>query len=413
MAEVDFEVVFDDAPVPAAVLTTDMVIVAVNRAYEKATGRGREDLVGRGIFEVFPGGHGGIGARELRDSLERVLAEGEIDIMPFQRYDVAVPGRPAQERYWNVTNAPVKDAEGAIRWLIVRAEDVTGYIDELRRIGETPPRGEARPDVTKIRMMEAELFARSRELQEVNQRLRNAQAGDRQTVEGLRRVMSRQRDVVADASHDLRGPITGLQTRLQDALMDPGADWRRIMLAALQDAERLGDIVADLLDLARLESGAPPPLTEPVDLARLVEAELSQRRRPDATVTVRVPSGPVTVLGSPLRLARLLENLMSNAERHARGRIEVSVAREGGWAVLEIADDGPGIPAAERKAVFTRFYRRADAHDTDPSGSGLGLPITRDIAHAHGGTLHIADRPGFGACFVLRIPLADGGSSPS
>jgi PAS domain S-box-containing protein len=405
MAEVDFELVFDATPAAVAVLSPELVFLAVNRAYEKATGHGRDELVGEAVFEVFPGGPSGKEARELRASLERVLAEREIDVMALQRYDITLPGQPEkwQERYWNVVNAPVLGPDGEVLWIILRGEEVTGFVHELRKAGARLPRSAPGSGGAKMRAMEAELFARSRELQEVNQRLRRAQAGERQTIEGLRRAMSRQREAVAHASHDLRGPITGLQTRLQDALLDPDADWRRILLAALQDAERLGDIVSDLLELARLESGARPEVTEPVDLVRLVEDELA-RRPPQATVTMRAPAGEAVVRGSPLHLARLLENLLSNAERHTRSMIEVTVSRDGDWAVLEVVDDGPGIPAADRKAVFGRFYRRADARRRDPAGTGLGLPIAREIAHAHGGTLHIADHP-VGARLVLRLPL--------
>ncbi|XVQ09465.1 ATP-binding protein [Spirillospora sp. CA-255316] len=405
MADIDFEQVFDAMPAAVAVLAPDLVFQAVNRAYEKATSRGRDELVGQGVFEVFPGGPSGHEAQELRASLERVLAERETDVMALQRYDVAVPGEPKkfQERYWNVVNAPVLGPDGEVLWIILRGEEVTDFIHELRKAGARLPGGAPGSGVARMRAIEAELFTRSRELQEVNQRLRRAQAGERQTIEDLRRAMSRQREVVADASHDLRGPITGLQTRLQEALIDPDADWRGILLAALQDAERLGDIVSDLLELARLESGAPPAVTEPVDLVELVESELA-RRPPQTTVTMQVPPGHAVVRGSPLHLSRLLDNLVSNAERHTRSVIEVSVSCDGDWAVLEVVDDGPGIPAADRKAVFSRFYRRSDARRSDPAGTGLGLPIAREIAHAHGGTLHIADQPG-GACLVLRLPL--------
>lgn len=107
---------------------------------------------------------------------------------------------------------------------------------------------------------------------------------------------------------------------------------------------------------------------------------------------------------SPVRLTRLLNNLFDNAERHTRTLIHVTVAREHGYAVLEITDDGPGIPAAEREKVFGRFYRRPDARRADPGGTGLGLAIARQIAHAHHGTLHIADHSP-GTRVSLRLPL--------
>ncbi|RSN72176.1 hypothetical protein DMH08_00495 [Actinomadura sp. WAC 06369] len=142
--------------------------------------------------------------------------------------------------------------------------------------------------------------------------------------------------------------------------------------------------------------------TQAVDLGGLVRDELAARS-PAVEETGDLAPG-VMVEGSVRRLRRLLNNLLSNAERHARARVGVSVASTGDQAVLEIADDGPGIPATEREAVFDRFYRRPDARRSDPEGTGLGLSIARQIAHAHHGTLDIADQAE-GTRMVLRLPL--------
>jgi signal transduction histidine kinase len=172
--------------------------------------------------------------------------------------------------------------------------------------------------------------------------------------------------------------------------------------AALQDAEQIADIVSDLLELARLDAGAPTE-TEPLDLCRLVRDVLA-RRPCKHTVDTHLDQ-PAVVEGSRSGLIRLLDNLMANAERHARTQIEVSVTTEDGDAIVQVIDDGDGIPPGEREAVFRRFYRRADARRADPGGTGLGLAIARQTAQAHHGTLRIADRP-TGTCMVLRLPLS-------
>lgn len=399
MAEVDLAAVFDALPLACAVLSPGLEFVAANRAYEHLTGRSRDQMVGRGVFDVFPGGPSGRGARELRASLERVLAEGETDVMALQRYDIDVPGRPGvfEERYWNAVNAPLPGPDGRVAWIIHRAEEVTAFIQQLRA---AQARGEESPTAP-VEAVEAELFVRARELQEVNWRLRRAHARERQATASLREALRLQQQAVADTSHDLRGPLTGLQTRLQVALGDPAADSRQILHTALHDAERLGDIVADLLELARLEANVPMA-TEPVDLAQLVDEELAHHK-PARIVSTRLERG-VVVEGSPVPLSRLLGNLTANAERHASSRVEVSVTAGGGEAVVEVIDDGPGIPEAAREAVFQRFYRSPDARRSDPEGTGLGLAIARQIAHAHGGTLYVADHPK-GTRMVLRLPL--------
>ncbi|WP_329519106.1 sensor histidine kinase [Spirillospora sp. NBC_01491] len=228
------------------------------------------------------------------------------------------------------------------------------------------------------------------------------------TLERLEEATGRERRFVSDASHDLRNPIAGLHTRLEVALDEPeGYDWRAMTREALRDTERLNDIVADLLELSRLDSRAPAPM-ERVDLAALARREID--RRPAAVpITPRLGEGAV-VEANPVRLARVLGNLLGNAERHAESGIGVAVGVEEGEAVLEVVDDGAGVPEEARERVFERFARLPESRRRDPAGTGLGLPIAREIAEIYGGTLRIADSP-VGARFVLRLPLAPPGAT--
>lgn len=404
MAQVDLAEVFDALPAACVVLSPDLEIIAVNRAYEQLAGR-RDRLLGRSLFQVLPGGVSGAHARHWRASMEWVLAEGKSDIVPVGRYDLEVPGRPGEYEvhYWSAITAPVFDADGHVALLIHRTEDVTAFIEQLRRRHPPdpyPPAG--------LEAVEAELFVRAQELREANERLRDAQAQERRAAAALQDTVQRQRhevaatrQEVAAASHDLRNPLTGLQTRLEAALSDPQADSRQVLHAALQDAQRLGDIVADLLELARLDADTPAA-TEPIDLADLVRQTLA-RQSCVCAVTAHLDQ-PAVVHGSRSRLTRLLANLLANADRHARTSIEVSLTTDHDQAVLQVTDDGPGIPPDEREAVFRRFYRRTDARRAEPGGTGLGLAIARRTAQTHHGTLHIADHP-TGTCMVLRLPL--------
>jgi Signal transduction histidine kinase len=125
-----------------------------------------------------------------------------------------------------------------------------------------------------------------------------------------------------------------------------------------------------------------------------------------APVQVRVV-GDVWVCGARIQLIRLVSNLVSNARRHAESGVAVRVTSADGQAVLAVTDDGAGIEPADRERVFERFVRLEDGRRRDAGGSGLGLAISRDIAHAHRGTLRIEDSP-HGARFVLRLPLMEG-----
>ncbi|MEU6710460.1 HAMP domain-containing sensor histidine kinase [Nonomuraea sp. NPDC046802] len=216
------------------------------------------------------------------------------------------------------------------------------------------------------------------------------------TLARLEDAVARHRRFVSDASHELRAPITALMVRLEAGMEDRDeADWR----AALEDARRLSAIVHDLLLMARLDAGATPRF-ERIDLGRLVADEVS-RRPTRLPVTTDIEPG-VHVRGSPLRLLRLLTNLLANADRYGESKVRVSVRACDDQAVVEVADDGPGIPEEKREQVFERFTRLDQTRSRDTGGSGLGLPIARDIAKAHRGTLTIGE--GSGARLILRLP---------
>ncbi|WP_165975400.1 sensor histidine kinase [Actinomadura rubrisoli] len=215
---------------------------------------------------------------------------------------------------------------------------------------------------------------------------------------------AQRRAFIADASHELRTPLTGLRTRLELALGDPDpedGDLLDTLRHALDDTKRLHQIVEDLLALARLDSG-DRALHEAVDLGAVVEAGLS-RRTPPVPVAVKAESDLVVEANRP-QLCRVLLNLFANAERHAVAMIEVEARREGGEAVVEVRDDGPGIPAADRDRVFERFTRLDAARSRTDGGSGLGLALAREITLAHGGRLYVGEGA-FGARLVLRLPL--------
>ncbi|MER5637309.1 HAMP domain-containing sensor histidine kinase [Kitasatospora sp. NPDC002227] len=222
------------------------------------------------------------------------------------------------------------------------------------------------------------------------------------TLDRLEASGVRQRQFIADASHELRSPITVLRTQLEVALAHPDpAFWPELVSGALEDTTRLQSLAADLLLLARLDA-AEPVTTAQVDLGELVR-ELAVARRGDRLpVETSVATDGILVQGSPLWLGRLVTNLLDNAQRYGERRVALSLRSDGGAAVLEVTDDGPGIPAADRERVFERFARLDDARSREAGGTGLGLAIARDIATHLGGTLTVADTA-TGTCFRLRI----------
>jgi signal transduction histidine kinase len=218
-----------------------------------------------------------------------------------------------------------------------------------------------------------------------------------ETLAALETSVERQRRFVADASHELRSPIASLRTQLEVAAAHPEL---LDLDGAVEDTVRLQRLAADLLLLARLDAGERPADAH-VDLAALAREEAGDR----AGVRVRAEDD-VTVAGSRGQLGRVLANLLDNAQRHARSAVEVSVRRDGGTAVIAVADDGEGVPAADRERIFERFVRLDAARSRDDGGAGLGLAIARDVVVRHGGTLTVHGAPAGGALFELRLPGA-------
>ncbi|MEV7805726.1 ATP-binding protein [Microbispora sp. NPDC088329] len=233
------------------------------------------------------------------------------------------------------------------------------------------------------------------------------------TLDRLEETLEQQRRFTSDASHELRSPITAIRAQVEGALLAPQeSDLREVGQAVLKSLERLQAIAADLLTLARLDVGAPCE-REPLDLGRLVATQLDTRRAVRKVVPRLAPG--VVVRGDRIRLGRLVTNLLDNAERHAASTVRLEVRREvppdgdprfrSGVAVLEVLDDGAGIARNQRELVFQRFTRLDTARSRNAGGAGLGLPIARQIAESHGGSLTIIDSPR-GACFLLRLPLS-------
>jgi two-component system sensor histidine kinase KdpD len=219
--------------------------------------------------------------------------------------------------------------------------------------------------------------------------------------------------LLSAVSHDLRTPlaaITGAASALRDAAEGLAPAERVELLDTIADeAERLERLLANLLDMTRLESGGVELRREWVPIEEIVGAALGrlERRLAGRAVATDLPEDLPLVAADPLLLEQLLVNLVENAVKYtpAGSPIELSAAVRDGALELAVADRGPGIPRAAESRVFEKFFR--GAHPGVP-GAGLGLSICRAIAEAHGGSLMAEDRPGGGAVLRLALPLGEG-----
>jgi signal transduction histidine kinase len=220
----------------------------------------------------------------------------------------------------------------------------------------------------------------------------------------LEESQARQRRFVSDASHELRSPVATIRQHAEVAASHPEtSSARELAQVVLAEDLRLQRLVEDLLILARLDEGAAPA-TKPLDLDDLVFDEV--RRVEEGTAkridTSRVSGGRVA--GDEKQLRSLISNLLENAVRHARAAVAVGLAETNGHVLLEVDDDGIGVPESERERVFERFVRLEEARDRDSGGAGLGLAIVAEVVRAHRGNVELSRSPGGGARLRVELP---------
>ncbi|MBW7935289.1 MAG: HAMP domain-containing protein, partial [Gemmatimonadaceae bacterium] len=222
------------------------------------------------------------------------------------------------------------------------------------------------------------------------------------------------RRFTADASHELKTPLTVLRADIERA-MSAGPRSTEGLIAleeALQETTRMADLVESLLTLARADEGRFDLHREAVALRPLVldVAETAQILGEEAGLKVRVEAlEEATVMGDALRLRQLFLNLVTNAVKYTPrgGHVDLSLLRRGDWAEFAVRDTGVGIAGADLPYVFDRFWRadRARSRSGERFGVGLGLAISQYIAHAHGGSITVASRLGRGSTFTVLLPL--------
>ncbi|MFP5071814.1 ATP-binding protein [Pseudonocardia nantongensis] len=340
--------------------------------------------------------------RKVDDTVENALVFGE---------GFRANGRPITVYAAEETRS-VSDAVDTVQWLLVGGIPVlvliTGYFTYLFAGGALRPVDRMRARVAG--MSEKDLSQR------VPEPVANDEVGRlartmNQMLGRIESSQATQRRFVADASHELRSPLATVSTGLEllgSGMREDSPD-RATVQTLRGEATRLTGLVEGLLFLARADERGLAPRREEVDLDEIVEAERVRPAAPsgDPAVTVRVTTEPVRVVGDRGQLVRVVRNLVDNAKRHAASTVAVAVRAEDGVAVIEVDDDGNGVPGTDRDRVFERFVRLDEARSRGDGGSGLGLSIVAELVTAHGGTVAALDSPELGgARFRVTVPIA-------
>jgi signal transduction histidine kinase/DNA-binding response OmpR family regulator len=395
----DFKVLFESAPGLYLVLDPDYTIVAASDAYLEATMTKRRDILGRGIFDVFPDNPedpAASGVANLRASLDRVRRDRVTDTMAVQKYDIRRPGGEFEIRYWSPVNSPVLGPGSELRYIVHRVEDITEFV---RLKDSDSLREQLRADLQdRTDQMEAEIFRRTVELQEANRRLEAANAAK---SEFLSRV-----------SHELRTPLTSILGFGELLSMGELATEQSESVGLILTAGRhLLALLDDVLDIARIEAGQMSMSVEPVAIDTVVSdavelaRPLASSRGVSLTRDLRATKRGY-LSGDYQRLRQVLLNLLSNGIKYNRrgGSVTITVGdRPDDLVRIAVSDTGPGISEEDLGRLFVPFERLA-APRSGVEGTGLGLVLSRNLTERMGGTLGVESTPGTGSTFWIELP---------
>ena len=395
VGDIDFRKLFEGAPGLYLVLRPDLTIVAVSDAYLAATMTRRSDILGRHMFHVFPDNPddpGADGVRNLRASLDRVLQRRLKDAMPLQKYDIRRPaqeGGAFEERWWSPMNAPILGPDGRTLYIVHQVEDVTEFV-RLRERGASQTKLTAEL-VQRAERMEAEMFARTRELAAANKRAEFEQ------------------QLVGIVSHDLRNPMQAVQMGVSSVLRRTALDEnsKKTLMRVLSSVDRASRLIHDLLDFTQARLGGRIPVR------RSLRGSVFTPRRggsgagnayPDRTVAYeRIGDGQGC--WDLDRCAQLLNNLVSNALTYGDSSSPVTVRACGFEDRVEIDVHNHGTPLPDELVPkLFQPMQRGEGVETRARSIGLGLFISQEIASAHNGKITVRSSDAEGTTFRVELP---------
>ena len=402
----DFRVLFESVPGLYLVLTPDFTIVAASDAYLRATLMTRDDILGRGFFDVFPDNPddpGADGRMNLRASLKRVIKQLAPDTLPVQKYDIRRPEsqRGFEERYWSPVNSPVFGKDGKLAYIIHRVEDVTEFVRLTQQSGAQARQSEALR--SRVEKMEAETLSRTSELAEANQDLRKAH-------EELKSALRELEGFSYSISHDLRSPLRAIEgfARIleEEHVASLDEEGRRLLRIIRDGGTKMGRLIDGLLGFSRL--GKQPLAMAAIDMDLLVSEVVAELRLNDQQSPKRVTVQVLPAAYGDLALLRLVWiNLLSNAAKYTgtrkQPRIQVTGIQKGTETIYSVADNGVGFDMQYAGKLFGVF-QRLHADEEFP-GIGVGLSFVQRIVNRHGGRVWAEGAVDKGATFFFELPI--------
>lgn len=429
-----FQLLFESSPTPYLVLKPDtptFTILAVNDSYLAATNTHRADILGRGLFEVFPDNPQDVsatGVSDLHISLDRVVQERVQDVMGVQKYDIPVRDSNTgvfEVKYWSPVNSPVLDQNGEILFIIHRVEDITEFV--LLREQSSQENARTEKALAHADIMEAEILRGARQLKEANRQLKAAKDEAEQREKELAKLNNQLQELdrlktsfFSNISHEFRTPLTLMLGPIEDTLHNPDTTPanRERMDVAYRNALRMLKLVNNLLDFASIEAGRAQASYQPTDLSVLTKELASMfssvTSKGGLTLTVDCQPLPEPVYVDRDMWEKVVLNLISNAFKHTfAGEIEVRLRWKQDHVELTVRDTGVGMPAEQLPYVFERFHRVPNARSRTHEGSGIGLALVSELVKLHAGTIEVSSVVEQGTTFTVSIPTGHAHLPPS
>jgi signal transduction histidine kinase/ActR/RegA family two-component response regulator/HPt (histidine-containing phosphotransfer) domain-containing protein len=401
---VNFKNLFQSAPGLYLVLSPSLKIVGASEAYLKATMTKREEIIGRGIFEVFPDNPDdplATGVGNLHSSLKRVLEKKTADAMAVQKYDIQRPEGGFEERFWSPLNSPVLNENNEVDYIIHRVEDVTDFIRlKQKGIEQLKLNEHLRSEAEK---MESEIFIRAQQLQMANEKLREAERLKDQFL--------------ANMSHEIRTPmnaIIGFADLLEKTNLDEKQ--KEFNIAIKESGQSLLEIINDILDFSKIEAGMIEFENVAFSIRSLVDSiyrllvNKAQVKNIDFTAHCNSDL-PELVNGDPTRITQVLVNLLGNAIKFTdSGFVRLDVITKEKTETFQtvefrIEDSGVGIAAENLHTIFDRFRQASSDTTRKYGGTGLGLSIVKNLVELQGGKIFVESTPQAGTVFTVTMPF--------
>jgi PAS domain S-box-containing protein len=419
--QIDFQKVIELVSSIYIILSTELNILYVNEALEKASMRKREDIIGRNLFEVFPDNpadKNADGVSNLSNSLHSVIKNKKQHTMAVQKYDIQRPDGTFEVRYWSPLNIPVLNSENEIEYIIHRVEDVTEFV-----LIKNEQQNKDNINIglqKKVSAMEVEIIRRSREIQELNFELENKVKERTETLLKREATLAKQNQKLLNqnkeleqftyiASHDLQEPLRSLisfsELLEKEFIGKLGENGEFYSNFISKSSTRMQLLVKGLLDYSRI--GREKKLVE-IDCNQIMKDVFS-----DMIINIKESNAEITVSDLPhlkgyeTEIRQLFQNLVSHAlkfrKKDVAPKIKIYVQkREDDW-LFSIQDNAIGIEESNQQKLFVIFKRFNNREEYE--GTGIGLAHCKKIVELHGGTIWADSKLEEGSTFNFTIPI--------